>query len=75
MEKPIVVEKDPLIANADTVPWYAMKAEKVMTRTTTTLSSARRTDSGNRETTLSMLTWEPLTSATPAPRKFAQMKR
>ena len=44
------------MATAVTTPWYTKNRAKVVTRMTTTVSSFRRTESGNRVTRLSMLT-------------------
>ena len=75
MEKCMVMEKLSFMAAAVTTPSYSRKHPKTVTRTTTTVSSLRRTDSGIRVIRLSMLTCALRSSATPAPTKFAQMKR
>ena len=75
MEKCMVMEKLSFMADAVTTPWYSRKHPKVVTRTTTTVSSLRRTAPAIRVTRLSMLTCALRASATPAPTKFAQMKR
>ena len=56
MEKPIVVEYDPLMETTAAAPWHNKYSEKVVIRMTTMLSSFRRTESGNHDTRLSMLT-------------------